>query len=96
MVFSGKTQKEKFVSATEKPGNHDYHGPTKPDPDNPKRRVPVANPEHKRFHEAIGDVMAGKIIAPAREQMRKALDAAPKDPQTDASTSRPMPEKAVR
>jgi hypothetical protein len=61
--------------ATEPPG-HDYVGPTKPDPDRPGRRVPVADAVHERFHGSVGDVIQGKVLPEARKQMREALERA--------------------
>lgn len=59
------------------PGQHDYHGPTKPNAEG--RPEPVPDPVHERFHGAVGDVLAGKIIPAARRQMQEALKNAPKD-----------------
>ena len=61
------------------PGNHDYHGPTKPDPDT-GRPVPVPDPVHERFHGAVGDVLSGRVIPEASRQMQEALKNAPKEP----------------
>lgn len=63
------------------PGEHDYTGPTKPDPDT-GRPVPVPDPVHERFHGSIGDVLAGRVIPAARRQMQEALKSAPKEPTT--------------
>lgn len=66
-------------SDTRQPGQHPYHGPTKPNAEgNPE---PVPDPVHERFHGSIGDVLAGKVIPAARRQMQEALKNAPKDPQ---------------
>ncbi len=59
-------------------GNHDYHGPTKRDPDT-GRNIPVPDPVHERFHGAVGDVIAGRVMPEARKQMQEALKSAPKD-----------------
>ena len=59
------------------PGAHDYHGPTKPDPDT-GRPVPVPDPVHERFHGAVGDVLAGKVMPEARRQMQEALKQCPR------------------
>jgi hypothetical protein len=47
-----------------------YHGPT-------KDGKAVDDPVHERFHESVQDVLAGKVMQPARDQMRKALDGVP-------------------
>lgn len=60
------------ILATSEPGAHDYHGPVADG-----RAVP--DPVHERFHGSIGDVLAGKVLPKAREQMREALDRAPKE-----------------
>lgn len=62
------------------PGNHDYHRPLgKPD-ETTGRRTPAPDPVHERFHGAVGDVLAGKVIPAARRQMQEALKNAPKEP----------------
>lgn len=54
-------------------GNHNYHGPT-------KDGKAVPDPVHERAHEVVGDILGGRIIRPARDQMEKALaDARVKD-----------------
>ncbi len=58
-------------------GNHPYHGPTKPDADG--KRVPVADPVHERFHDSVGDVLAGRVMPEARRQMQEALKSVPKE-----------------
>ena len=60
----------RLAAQEERVGDHDYNGPT----ENGKA---VSDPVHERFHGAIGDVLAGKVMPAAREQMRKALDKAP-------------------
>jgi hypothetical protein len=97
--LDGRKQARDELAAAESPGDHDYHGPTEtvPHPDIPDRTVQraISNPTHEQFHRSIGDVLAGKIIPAARRQMEDALGRAPKDEPTTASTSRPMPEKAL-
>ena len=75
--------------AADDAGNHDYNGPV-------KDGKAVPDVAHERFHGAIGDVLAGKIITSARRQMQEALKQAPKDAPTTASTSRPMPDAATK
>lgn len=59
-------------------GNHNYHGPT-------KDGKAVPDPVHERAHEVVGDILGGRIIRPARDQMEKALaDARVKDGKTPA------------
>lgn len=88
------------VVAAEEPGAHDYNGPSEPVLDSDGvptgRRRAVANEVHERFHKAIGDVMAGKVIPAARKQMDDALDRAPKFEETTASTVKPMNPGAIR
>lgn len=48
----------------------DYHGPV-------KDGEAVPDPVHEQFHRAVGDVLAGKVMSKARDQMRKALDGVP-------------------
>lgn len=63
-------------------GDHDYHGPTEsvPHPTNPDKTVrrAIPDPVHERFHGAVGDVIAGRVMPEARRQMQEALKAAPK------------------
>lgn len=54
-------------------GDHNYHGPVDKD------RQPIPDPAHERFHGAVGDVLAGRIIPEARRQMQEALKSAPKE-----------------
>lgn len=61
------------------PGDHPYHGPTAKDPET-GRNVPVSDAVHERYHGAIGDVLAGRVIPEARRQMQEALKKAPKEP----------------
>lgn len=66
-------------------GNHPYHGPTKPvtDADGKVTRQVVPDPTHERFHGSVGDVIAGNVMRPARDQMERALaDARVKDGKT--------------
>lgn len=58
--------------AAEEPGSHPYHGPV----ENGKT---VPDDVHERFHKAIGDVMAGKVMHEARKQMQESLKNAPKE-----------------
>lgn len=80
---------KRMLGADENVGNHDYNGPADED------GRPVPDVVHERFHKAVGDVMAGDVMPKAREQMRKALDAAPKHEKTTASTGKPMPKGAI-
>lgn len=48
----------------------DYHGPV-------KDGKAVPDSVHEQFHRAVGDVLAGKVMPQARDQMRKALDGVP-------------------
>lgn len=80
---------KRLLAADENVGNHDYNGPA----DEDGRSLPDV--VHERFHKAVGDVMAGDVMPKAREQMRKALDAAPKHEKTTASTGKPMPKGAI-
>lgn len=66
----------------------DYHGPTADG-----RATPSI--EHERFHESVKDVLAGKIMTSARRQMQEALKQVPREAPTTASTSVPMPGKAL-
>lgn len=74
----------------ENPANHDYQGPLSDD------GVPVPDATHERFHQSIGDVLAGKVMPKAREQMRDALNNVPK-PATPAGAIKgePMPGRAL-
>lgn len=57
-------------------GNHDYIGPV-------KDGKAVPDPTHERFHGSVGDVIAGNVMRPARDQMERALaDARVKDGKT--------------
>lgn len=57
-------------------GNHDYVGPV-------KDGKAVPDPTHERFHGSVGDVIAGNVMRPARDQMERALaDARVKDGKT--------------
>ena len=66
------------------PGDHNYHGPTETVPhptiDGKTVQRPLPDPVHERFHGAVGDVLAGRVIPEARRQMQEALKAAPKEP----------------
>jgi hypothetical protein len=77
---------------TERP-DPDYIGPTVPDGDGVRRAVPDAT--HERFHEAVKDVLAGRILPKAREQMRDAINAPLPHPETTASISKPFPTGAL-
>jgi hypothetical protein len=70
------------------PGDHLYHGPV-------RDGASIPDPDHERFHQSVGDVLAGKILPKAREQMAEALKRTPPDAVTDASTSKPMPGRAM-
>lgn len=80
--------------ASDAPGDHPYHGPLSK-PDENGKRTPVPDETHERFHKSIGDVLSGKILPKAREQMADALKRSPPDAPTTASTSKPMPGKAL-
>lgn len=67
------------LAAQEQPGNIDYIGPTKPDPDKPGRRLPVPDAVHEQVHRVVGDVLAGRVIQEARRQLQEALKSAPKE-----------------
>lgn len=87
------TRLEVLIRA-EPPGEHPYHGPLgAPDEHGQRRAVP--DPAHERFHGAIGDIIAGKILPKAREQMARELAKAPPHQETTASTPAPMPGKAL-
>ena len=66
------------------PGDHNYHGPTETVPhptiDGKTVQRQLPDPVHERFHGAVGDVLAGRVIPEARRQMQEALKAAPKEP----------------
>lgn len=87
------------LATAENTGNHDYHGPTEEVPhptiEGRTERRAVPDVAHEQFHRAVGDVLAGKIMPKAREQMRDALSRSSPDAPTTASTSRPMPGKAL-
>jgi hypothetical protein len=61
-------------------GKRDYIGPTETveTTAGPVKQA-VPDPVHENFHRAIGDVIDGKVMSGAREQMRKALDSVPKE-----------------
>jgi hypothetical protein len=65
-------QRYERVAAEEAPGDHIYNGPV----ENGKT---VPDTVHERFHKAIGDVMAGKVMHEARKQMQESLKNAPKE-----------------
>ena len=75
------------ASAAEQP-SHDYHGPT-------RDGKSVPDEAHERFHGGIGDVIQGKIIRPARDQMRDALDKADARDRAAPAAERPMPRRAL-
>lgn len=57
-------------------GSHDYIGPV-------KDGKAIPDPTHERFHGSVGDVIAGNVMRPARDQMERALaDARVKDGKT--------------
>ena len=64
-------------------GSVPYHGPTRPVTDadgNVTGREAIPDEVHEQFHRAVGDVVSGNVIRPARDQMEKALaDAKSKD-----------------
>lgn len=76
------------LHAKDAAGDHDYHGPV-------ADGEAIADEVHERFHGAVGDVIAGRVLRKAREQMAEALKRTPPDPETTASKSRPMPGKAL-
>lgn len=90
---------ERMLVPVEPPGDHEYHGPTTSEPhptlEGQVVKRAVQDETHERFHKAVGDVIAGKVMPAAREQMRRELDRAPPDAPITASTSRPMPGKAI-
>lgn len=59
-------------AAAESPGDHTYNGPV-------VNGKAVPDDVHERFHKAIGDVMAGKVMHEARKQMQESLKNAPKE-----------------
>jgi hypothetical protein len=83
----------RFGMVSAEPGCHDYHGPLGAPDDKGQRRA-VPDPDHERFHQSVGDVLAGRIIPAAREQMAEALRRKVPDAPTSASTSKPMPDPA--
>lgn len=86
--------RQKTSAAEEEPGSHPYHGPSAPDASG--RNVSIPDQVHERFHQSVGDILAGKVIPAARKQMEDALRQTPKDAPTTASTSKPMPGNATR
>jgi hypothetical protein len=50
----------------------DYHGPLNED------GLPKSDTIHERVHEVVRDVLAGRVLKPARDQLRDALDKTPK------------------
>lgn len=70
----------RMVAADE---SHPYNGPTRPVTDADGKvtgREAVPDPVHERAHGVVGDILAGRLIKPARDQMEKALaDARVKD-----------------
>lgn len=86
-----RTDERDALRAAEEKGNHDYNGPV----DTDGRTVP--DPVHERVHEVVGDILAGRIIAPARRQLQDALGKAPKDKTPfPVRASIPFLEKGVR
>ena len=89
----------RLLAISEKPGDHDYHGPTESVPhptlEGQSIRRATPDPTHEQFHRAVGDVLAGKIIPEARRQMEDALKRPLPDAPAGASTSKPMPGKAL-
>jgi hypothetical protein len=75
-------------NTAEQSGDHPYHGPV-------VDGKTVPDEAHQQFHRAIGDVLAGKIMPKAREQMRDALSRPLPAAPTTASTSKPMPRGAI-
>lgn len=83
-------------------GNHDWKGPTEKHDIKGEdggvvrtERRAVSEPVADRAHQVVGDILAGKVIPGQREQIRDALQKAPHREETSASTSKPMPGKAV-
>ena len=66
----------------------DYHGPV-------INGKVVPDETHERFHKSVQDILAGRILPKAREQMRDALNRPIPDAPTDASTRKPMPGRAL-
>lgn len=64
----------------EEKSNHDYHGPKGPEIDEhgypTGKQVPVRDETHERFHKSVGDVIQGKVLPEAMDQMKGAIDAA--------------------
>lgn len=84
VALKAATADARMIKADET-GNHPYHGPTKPvtDADGKVTRQVVPDPTHERFHGSVGDVIAGNVMRPARDQMERALaDARVKDGKT--------------
>jgi hypothetical protein len=69
------SEENMLLRASERSGEHDYHGPTSTGDDGVKR--PIPDPTHEQFHRAVGDVLAGKVIPAARRQMQEALKNTP-------------------
>lgn len=83
-------------------GNHDWKCPTEKHDIKGEdggvvrtERRAVSEPVADRAHQVVGDILAGKVIPGQREQIRDALQKAPHREETSASTSKPMPGKAV-
>lgn len=78
----------KLAAADDSTGDHPYHGPLGSDG--------LAAPDviHERFHKSIGDIIAGKVMPQAREQMREALNKAPK-PVDTSGMAKPLPKGAL-
>ncbi len=66
----------------------DYHGPTTRGDDG--RSYPVPDTVHERFHESVRDVLDGKVLPAAREQMNDALRRAPGPTPHPTSTQIPL------
>ena len=68
------------ILAAEEKTNHDYIGPTGPQIDKDGyptgKQVPVRDEVHERFHQSVGDVMTGKVMPKAMDQMKQAIDKA--------------------
>ncbi len=71
----------------------DYHGPTKPGSDG--RHVPIPDTIHERVHEVVKDVLAGRVIPKARDQLQDALSQPVAPEKASASTGKPLPGKAL-
>jgi hypothetical protein len=91
------TALESATAMADESSDHDYNGPTKPDPVNPGRRLPIPDEAHERFHKSVGDVLGGKIVPAARRQMEDALRRAPPDAPAGSgtTTSKPLPGNIV-